>query len=440
MAELLKEQKIITYQDARDYLDSLQFHKIKLGLQPMRDFLELLGNPEDRMKIVHVAGTNGKGSVCSALLHVLEKGGYKVGLYTSPHLTSPRERFRINPDYIPKDDFTRLTGKICEILNGRPITYFEFTTSLALLWFYEQKVDLVILETGLGGRLDATNVVKQPILTVITSISMDHEAYLGSTLEQVASEKAGVIKAAVPVITASNNIEVKTVIVDKAKSLGAIVYQYGTDFTGESLDGLEWRYSSSIHDKRVVMDYQNSKPGKVAIENNSIVRMSLDLLQDSGFNVSEEIIAESFAELNWPGRLELINGDKDKPYRYLLDGAHNPAGINSLIEALSYYEFKNLICIWGAMHDKDIASGINSLSGVCDKIILTEVASERSAKAQDMYNLLPNDLHGKCSVASSVIDALEMAQSIFEDGDLILVAGSLYLIGELRPLLVGGLV
>ncbi|MGL1932999.1 MAG: bifunctional folylpolyglutamate synthase/dihydrofolate synthase [Desulfotalea sp.] len=433
-----KKLEISSYNEALKYLDSLQFHKIKLGLKPMRDFLQLIDNPEEQMKIVHVAGTNGKGSVCSAILQVMQDAGYHVGLYTSPHLTSPRERFRIGDRYISKKDFTRLTGKICEILNGRPITYFEFTTSLALLWFYEQKVDLVVLETGLGGRLDATNVVKTPIVTIITSVSMDHEAYLGTTLTQVAGEKSGIIKDGVPVISASTEKDVLAVVTEKAKAHGAKLYQYGKDFYGEILVGRSWKY----HDleNNISMDLLSCKPGRASVENNAVVLKALDILASSGFAISDNVKMERIANLKWPGRLEMIKDSSRGDYSYLLDGAHNPAGIESLIDALSYYKYNNLICIWGAMNDKDISSGINMLAPLCESIVLTAAGSERSASVEDIQNLLAPSLQKNCFLSVSVDDALEIAENCYSDGDLILVAGSLFLIGEIRPLLVGGLI
>ena len=181
----------MTYHESITFLDNPQLHKIKLGLEAMRFFLTRVGQPEKGLKFIHVAGTNGKGSVSVSLLTILQQAGYKVGLYTSPHLSSVRERFRINDRYISEEEFADCAGRVIAALGEDTITYFEFTTTLAMLWFAESDLDLVILETGLGGRLDATNVVL-PLVSIITSISMDHEAYLGNTLAEVAGEKAGI--------------------------------------------------------------------------------------------------------------------------------------------------------------------------------------------------------------------------------------------------------
>ena len=202
---------IRTYQDACRYLDDLQMHKIKLGLEAMRSTLAALGSPEKSCPAVHVAGTNGKGSVCSMLCSVMTAAGYKTGLYTSPHLSSVRERFRIGDAYISEADFTRLMEIIRKRLGDRRITYFECTTALAFLWFAENNCHLMILETGMGGRLDATNVV-QPLLCMITTISLDHEQYLGSTVQEVAFEKGGIIKEQVTLISGVDDQEAQQVI------------------------------------------------------------------------------------------------------------------------------------------------------------------------------------------------------------------------------------
>src|SRR5210317_1591628 len=225
----------MNYSELWTFLDNLQFFKIKLGLESMRFFLEELGSPEKELKYVHVAGTNGKGSVAVTLLTLLAKAGYTVGLYTSPHLSSVRERFRINDEYISEKEFAQEGSRIHEILGDRQITYFEFATALALLWFARRKVDLVILEVGLGGRLDATNVIT-PLVSVITNVSMDHEMYLGNTLAEIAAEKAGIIKEKVPVVSAvgTGETEEEKVVLDVVErfchKIKAPLFLHGRDF------------------------------------------------------------------------------------------------------------------------------------------------------------------------------------------------------------------
>nr|MDA3786464.1 Mur ligase family protein [Deltaproteobacteria bacterium] len=222
----------MNYPEAWAYLDNLQFFKITLGLDSLAGFLGQVGNPQDTLSCVHVAGTNGKGSVAMNLLTLLQGGGYKVGLYTSPHLSSVRERFRINDDYISEEEFAAIATQIAAVLGDQQITYFEFATALAFLWFSRQQVDLVILEVGLGGRLDATNIVR-PLVSVITNVSMDHEAYLGTTLAQVAFEKAGIIKKGVPVVSGVSADVSQEVVMARCAELGAELRLLGREFQHE---------------------------------------------------------------------------------------------------------------------------------------------------------------------------------------------------------------
>lgn len=433
------------YTEALDYLESLQFHKIKLGLEPMRDFLALLGNPEQHLKVVHVAGTNGKGSVCSGLASVCQQSGYDVGMYTSPHLSSPRERFKHNNSYISKNDFSRLTKKIREVLLGRPITYFEFTTALAFVFFYEKKVDLVLLETGLGGRLDATNVIVKPLLTIITSVSMDHQAYLGDTLAGVTSEKAGIIKQAVPVLCGNRDPLIISVVKAFCEKLNAPLFCLGQDFDFSWKDQGVMDYSTTENlGGYCLQSVESTRVGRFQAENTSLIISAATLLRAEGFTLSESDLRTGLGLALWPGRLEyfeLMGDGASTPllYRYLLDGAHNPAGVLSLIDALPQYSHGKLICIWGAMEDKDVAGGLRALSPYIDVLILTAIDSERAASPSFMESLLDVEERGKTICCGTVGESLLSAQQVFSANDLILVAGSLYLIGVLRPLLLGDL-
>ncbi|MDZ7582916.1 MAG: Mur ligase family protein [Deltaproteobacteria bacterium] len=285
----------LTYQETLNYLNNLQMHKIKLGLRAMRDFLASVGQPEQQLQVIHVAGTNGKGSVSASLLEVLDRSGYRVGLFTSPHLSSVRERFRTTDGYISEGDFARIGERIISALGRESITYFEFTTALALLWFAESNLDLVILETGLGGRLDATNVVT-PLVSVITSISMDHEAYLGTTLAAVAGEKAGIIKPGVPVIAADGLHEVVDVLDATAAERGSQLYLQGRNFqyAGESND--DWCWQGGVGGSTITIDnLQCAMRGAYQRQNASLVIAVLQLLQKNGFLVPEKALREGLA-------------------------------------------------------------------------------------------------------------------------------------------------
>lgn len=443
----------LTYQEATTFLDNLQMHKIKLGLGAMRTFLADIGQPESKLRIVHVAGTNGKGSVSASLLNVLQQAGYKVGLYTSPHLSCVRERFRINDSFITEEDFARIAQQIFDVLGDETITYFEFTTALAFLWFAESDLDLVILETGLGGRLDATNVVT-PLVSVITSISMDHEAYLGNSLTEVAGEKAGIIKSGIPVIAANGEFEVIKVLRDTAVERKSPFYLLGEDFDYAGKSNDDWRWDGGTFQPGITFtNLKCSMRGAYQRENGSLVIAILQILQQHGFTVSDQVLHDGLATVIWPGRLEYFeldvetrkkletDNDAENTIRYLLDGAHNPAGVKNLSMTLAEeYTYRNLIVVWGAMIDKDISGGLASVLPLAEYLILTRPDGERSAEPEQLAECLPDDVRGKAVLARDVADALKEAEKLVTPDDLIVVAGSLYLVGAVRKLLVGELV
>lgn len=432
----------MNYQQAWDYLDSLQFHKIKLGLDAMRSFMARVANPEKNLKIVHVAGTNGKGSVSVTLLTLLSKAGYRVGLYTSPHLSSVRERFRIGDSFISEESFARIATRIREVLGEEKITYFEFTTALAFLWFAEKKLDLVILETGLGGRLDATNIVT-PSVSVITNVSMDHEAYLGDTISAVAAEKAGIIKPAIPVVTAVEAGGGLAEVRAACAKHNAPLYRYGEDF-GTSLNGDgSWQWHGVAEPLASTFDgLRCSMKGNYQVANAALALAVLQLLQKDGFQLTENVVQQGLADVHWPGRLESFSLDRSgKKVHYLLDGAHNPAGVDSLVQTLkSECSYERLLVIWGAMADKDLQTTLAMVAELAHTIILTKPDGERSADPELLLGSVPNEYKEKCKLFPTVASAIDGAENMASPDDLILIAGSLYLVGASRKILVGELV
>ncbi len=442
----------MNYQEAWEYLDSLQFHKIKLGLDAMRSFMAKVGNPEQHLKIVHVAGTNGKGSVSVTLLTLLAQADYRVGLYTSPHLSSVRERFRINASFISEEKFAEIASKIRTVLGDEKITYFEFTTALAFLWFAEERLDLVVLETGLGGRLDATNIVT-PLVTIITNVSMDHEAYLGDTITAVATEKAGIVKGAVPLVTAATEGAGLEQIQSKCSELGAPLYLFGKDFRAIIEDDGSWNWQpAATLSSLPYNDLRCSMKGAYQIENASLALAALALLHSHNFTISVEQIRQGLVAVRWPGRLEYFTLDRlsRKVVRpssargnvsFLLDGAHNPAGVESLVQTLEKEcSYKKLLLIWGAMVDKDLQKTLPSVAAFAHTIILTKPAGERSAEPELLLEHVPEFLQSRCTLYSSVREAIAEAEKLAREDDLILIAGSLYLVGASRKILLGELV
>jgi dihydrofolate synthase/folylpolyglutamate synthase len=452
----------MNYQETWKFLDNLQFFKIKLGLDSMRMFLEELGSPEKDLKYVHIAGTNGKGSVAVTLLTLLSKAGYRVGLYTSPHLSSVRERFRINDEYIPEDEFAEEGSRIHDILNGRQIMYFEFTTALALLWFARRQVDLAILEVGLGGRLDATNVIT-PLVSVITNVSMDHEMYLGNTLAEIAGEKAGIIKEGVPVVAGVGTGEtddekiVLREVDDRCRALHAPLYLYGRDFYVEQVADTTWDYwamkrkDGCCRLREKISGLSLKLRGNYQGINTGVALAALELLGQFGFAVGDDTIRDNLPKVAWPGRLEhfcLARKDNSRvecgspdSIHYLLDGAHNPAGVESLRAALvDDFEYERLILMWAAMEDKDINKTLPLVAPLADTLILTRVDYDRSADPENLQKALPIELQIKAVCESSLPAALDRAADLAGDNDLICIAGSLYMIGEARKMLLGELV
>ena len=432
----------MNYQQAWDYLDSLQFHKIKLGLDAMRSFMARVNNPEQKLKTVHVAGTNGKGSVSVTLLTILSEAGYRVGLYTSPHLSSVRERFRIGNSFISEETFARLATQIRDILGDEKITYFEFTTAIAFLWFAEEKLDLVVLETGLGGRLDATNIVT-PLVSVITNVSMDHEAYLGNTIEAVAGEKAGIIKESVPVVTAVKKdaglAEVQAVCTEKNVQL----YRYKEDFFATLTSRKRWHWSATESlSSTSYNDLCCSMKGDYQIENASLALATIQLLQEYGLPVNDKSVRKGLASVHWPGRLESFSLDRSgKEIHYLLDGAHNPAGVESLVQTLKKEcSYSRLIVIWGAMADKDLQTTLAAVAELAHSIVLTKPDGERSADPELLLKNVPMAYVDKCKLLPTVESAISWVENFASSEDLILIAGSLYLVGASRKILLGELV
>ena len=502
----------MNFSQAESYLDTLQMHKIKLGLEAMQSFLAKVGGPEQRLRFVHVAGTNGKGSVCVTLLTALRQAGFTVGMYTSPHLSTVRERIRLNDEYISEEEFSELAAKVIEVLGGEAITYFEFVTAVALLWYERRQPDLVILETGMGGRLDATNVVT-PLVSLVTSISMDHQAYLGDTLTAIATEKAGIIKKNIPVVAAGGAAEVTQVLTKAATAKQAPLYLLGRDFSYENDSGSRWHWHGQTAPLTgEITGLACAMKGAYQHENAALAIAALRLLAGHGFTVDDRSLRAALLAVRWPGRLEFfqLSGDalipilfqfrlltpsggfaatslkegggmktqvlgqqaplfegggpkgrgefqgglthpeirnrmsqslpgvEAKSVRFLLDGAHNADGVAKLAATLRQdYAGLPLILLWGAMSDKDIRSGLAALSPLCQRVVLTRAAGERAAELEQLLACMPTDERHKAILARQPAEALAKAIHLAGETGLVVIAGSLYLLGELRPILLG---
>jgi dihydrofolate synthase / folylpolyglutamate synthase len=415
----------VTLQKNLDFLFGLQRFGIKLGLENIRALLERLGSPQAAFPIVQVAGTNGKGSVCAALAEILRQAGYRVGLYTSPHLQSFTERIRVDGQPIAPETASALIAEIRREAAGMPTTFFEFTTAMALLYYARQKVDLAILEVGMGGRLDATSAV-HPSLGIITPISFDHTEHLGATLAAIAAEKAGILKERMAVVIAGQTPEVLTVLQREAQRCHNPVWLSGRDFHGHPADD-----GFSFSGPGVTLE--GLRPGLVGRHqygNMSVALAAAVLLRGQGWAIGDGALRAGVEEVSWPGRLEWWGGNR----AILLDGAHNPAGAKVLAEYLEGLRCPTITWVVGLKGDKPVAEILAP--------VLPWVA-HLHAVPLPIEDFRPPEQIVACGLAggvpgtaySSCAEGLRMALAKRQRGDVVLVAGSLFLVAAARDYL-----
>ena len=390
------------------YLYSFERRGIKLNLENIRMLLKKVGNPEKRLKIVHVAGTNGKGSVCAMLSSILKEAGYKVGMYTSPHLKRFNERIRINDNLVTNKEIASYFLRIKPHITNQ--TFFEITTAMAFIYFYEKNVDIAVLETGLGGRLDATNVIK-PLVSVITNIGIEHTDYLGNTIKKIAYEKAGIIKKNIPVITGAKGSALK-VIKETAKRKNAPLV-------------INKKYKKNI-DTFAINNYKNLKldflKGDFQLENAATAVTTIDALNRYyNLKINKNNVRDGLKKAKWRGRLQYIRKN------ILIDCAHNPAGFKALIRELKKIKCKKLILVIGILKDKDIKKIIKMLNPIADYFIITKPKSERAAEPEFIAQYIKKEF----KIINDSRKALDFAKKIAGRDDLIAVAGSIYLVGEI---------
>lgn len=413
------KEKEYNYQKAIEIITSQEKFHIKLGLERVSDLLRLLGNPQKQLNVIHVAGTNGKGSTCVMLASVLEKSGYKTGLYTSPHLIEYTERLKINGMAIEKEDFARILFKIIDISTQHniPVTEFEILTVMAFEFFKEQNVDFVILETGLGGRLDATNVVKEPVLTIITSIDFDHIDRLGNTIEKIAYEKSGIIKKNIPVITLKNNNGVD-VIKNAASTKSSEL------FLADKLNLKENEFNTYVLNNQM---YTIPLLGKWQGENLALVLKAVEILRNKEINIPESALTNGLNNVKWPGRFQYL---KDK--NIILDGAHNLSAARLLRESLDeYFPDQKRIWIYSSLSTKDYNSIIQALFKGDDLVITTKSHSLSAVSPAILKESILKQNNVSAIYEEEKLDcAINLAKSIKISDRLIIIAGSLYTVGE----------
>ncbi len=443
------------YDEALKYLFGLQKHGIKLGLENPGKLLKALGMPKgifpsahkttDHIKdpaqafapcrFIHVAGTNGKGSTCAATASIFRAAGFRTGLFTSPHLLSFTERIAVDGVQISRNDVVRLAGEVAETARGKlpdmSPTFFEVVTAMGFLYFRERGVERAVIETGMGGRLDATNVIT-PAVSVITPVSMDHMEFLGGTLEKIAAEKAGIIKKSVPLVLAPQPEDAMQVIEKQAARMRAKIYVYGKEFSASlkdiSASGIRFDYLCTGFEMR---DIYFPLPGRFQAVNASVAITAARL---AGIE-DEEAIRKGLALTELPGRFELL---AEKP-ETRLDGAHNPEAARALAALVKeIYPERKVILVAGIMADKDIRGVLEALLPLAAKTVFTAPAYGRAAAPELLAEFARTLGYAECECVATVQAALTRARALAGPDGLVLVAGSFYTAGEAKEAFAGG--
>lgn len=420
----------MNYETAMNYLRGDVCSGMKLGLQNIRSLMEKLGNPQDKIKIIHVAGTNGKGSCTSFVNSVLVSQGYKVGMFTSPSIYNFEERIRINNTNISEENLISLMKEVKEVaetLETFPAD-FELITAIAYLYFYREKCDYVIMEVGLGGRLDATNVVDKPYITVITSISLDHQQFLGNTLPEIAYEKAGIIKENIPVVIYSQSEEVMNTLENIAKSKKAENVKNdlsSVKIIDNTIEGQTIAYKE-------YKDLKISLIGEHQVNNSTLALEVIDKMREMGTEISKEAVYEGFKNVIWPCRFELVSKN---PY-FILDGAHNIDGVDKFISSVKFY-FANRkkIAIFGVLEDKDYMQMLEKIVPTFDIFLTVTPDSDRAMKSYKLKNVISSMTDKEIYNFEDYNDAIKKSFELSKEEDLICAFGSLYFVGEVRKLL-----
>ena len=428
----------MSYHESIQYLYNLRKYGIKFGLDNIRRLVTGLGSPHTSFRTVHVGGTNGKGSTSSIIASILQSGGFTVGLFTSPHLISFTERIRINGAEIGEHDVVSLAEEVREAalqIDDFSPAFFEVVTAMALLYFSRKQIDIAVMEVGMGGRLDATNIIS-PDVCVITQISYDHMEFLGRTLTEIAEEKAGIIKRGIPVVCAHQEPEVMNGIITKAKENDAELYAYGRDFCSrlvrEDTRGIVFNYHNT---RRRIHDIRLPLAGVHQMHNASMAIEAVSLISGS---LTHGLIKEGVRNTTWPGRLEIIHDDPP----VLIDGAHNPAAASVLSQSLRdifLKTFEGIILILGIMADKDIAGILKPLLPLARYVILTRPSYDRAASPETLARAaeslgFPN-LRTACTIQEAIEMGMKDARNLLPESVLIVITGSFYTIGEAKEVL-----
>jgi dihydrofolate synthase/folylpolyglutamate synthase len=421
-----------TYKDCLKTMYGLRRFGIVLGLETIQRILDGLGNPHQKYACIHLAGTNGKGSVAATLASILFESGYTVGLYTSPHLVRFNERICINNRQLSDDDVVKAYRAVKRVHYGeRSPTFFEFATAMALYAFKQHRVDYAVIETGMGGRYDATNVI-QPAISIITNVALEHRDYLGNTLAEIAREKAGIIKQATPVVTGVKQKQVRAVVQQVARKKKAPLFRLGKAFKVRRHQSGQFSYTGCKNKWRKL---QTPLRGRYQVQNAALALAACELLINAQAAISIESIKQGLANTCWPGRLEIV-------CRYpmvILDGAHNLIAARNLAKYLAeHLAGRRITLVIGILDDKPYRSMLNSLLPECSRAIITRAQSLRALEPEKLYAIAKKIL-SEVSIISDVAAAVRNAIETAGRDDVVCVAGSLYVVGEAKEAIEKGL-
>jgi len=446
VAAVRSKKAFRTYKEAMKYIFSLtdyekerrvSYNVTTFNLDRMKKLLSVLGNPQKKTRMIHIAGTKGKGSTATMLAKMLESNDYKVGLYTSPHVVNILERICVNSEMIPEskmlDLINRIHSPVKKLAEKDEPTFFEIMTALAFMYFADEKADVAVIETGLGGRLDSTNLILPEVIG-ITSLSIDHVHQLGHTIECIAKEKAGIFKEGVPIVTVRQHPGAMKVLRTEASSKNASLNVTGMDIN------FSFRFENS-RDKgphnKICLSTPTSKfehlsvpmHGRHQAVNCGLALALLDKLKNQGFEIDNEKAIAGLDDVNMTGRMEMIHGDP----RVMIDAAHNAASIEAVVHAVGQnIPYDSMVIIFGCNNDKDINGMLNMLQYGADKVIFTRSSSNKAMSPEELGDAYSEICDKMYQTASNLGEALHLAQNAVGQEDLILITGSIYLIGEAK--------
>ncbi len=411
----------MNYKEALEYIHSVNWIFCKPGLERVKALCKALGDPQTGLRFIHVAGTNGKGSFCAMTAAILRRAGYKVGLFTSPYIKTFNERMMINGEMIGEQELADLTAfvrPIADAMTDKP-TEFELITAIALLYFRRHNCDVVVLEAGMGGRLDSTNVIREPLLSVITGIALDHTAFLGDTVEKIAAEKAGIIKDARPVLYGGEDTAARRVITDTAAARGSAFH--AVDYTALTVThaGLD----GAVLDFGAYKDVKFNLLGTYQPRNAAVVLRAVDILRDEGLSIPERAVREGLSAVSWRGRFELLASDPP----IIFDGAHNAQGIAAAVDGVRhYFGGQKVYVMTGVLQDKDYHAIAHTLATVAGRAFVLTPDNPR-ALAGEEYAVLLKSLGVPSTAYPSVKAAYAAAVAAARADNIPLIClGSLY--------------